>query len=205
MKAPLRSYDQLKTDLSFTHNLPVTADWSAAADFLFLIKDHCLAMKPANIMECSSGLTTLILARCCQLNGGGKVFSLENGKEFAQQTEENLSRFGLEAYADVIHAPLEEVIINSEVYKWYEIKNLPDIDIDMLVIDGPPGFIQKHSRLPALPLLFNRLLDGSQVFLDDAGRDEEKEITGRWLATMAGLKHEYIETERGCSVLSVKK
>ncbi|MES9855801.1 MAG: hypothetical protein ABW166_04240 [Sedimenticola sp.] len=40
----------------------------------------------------------------------------------------------------------------------------------MLVIDGPSGFIQKHSRYPALPLLFDKLSNNGMVFLDDAAR-----------------------------------
>jgi len=205
MKPLLNSYEQLKAHLQLDYELPITVDWSAAADFLFLIKDHCLTARPANIVECSSGLTTLVLARCCQLNGSGKVFSLENGEEYVQQTRHNLKRFGLEDFADVIHAPLEELLLSGDEYQWYETTKLPSINIDMLVIDGPPGFIQKHSRFPALPKLFNQLSDESRVFLDDAGRDEEKQIVDKWLALYPVLTHEYIETQRGCSVLTVRK
>jgi len=205
MNALAKSYERLRTDLQLDQDLPVTAEWSAAADFLFLIKEHCFKVKPLHIVECSSGLTTLVLARCCQLMGSGRVVSLENGKEFAQQTEENLSRFGLEAYADVIYAPLEETEVRGGMYRWYEIEGLPDTDIDMLVVDGPPGFIQKHSRFPALPMLFGRFSERTFVFLDDAGRDEEKEIVNKWLEINSGMQHEYIETERGCSILAINK
>ncbi|HED35253.1 MAG TPA: class I SAM-dependent methyltransferase [Gammaproteobacteria bacterium] len=199
------TYEHLKTDLQLEQRLPVTPDWSAAADFLFLIKKYCLSAMPNNIVECSSGLTTLILARCCQLTGRGHIFSLENAEEYVQQTQNNLKQFGLEKFADVILAPLEEIECNNETYQWYKTDQLPNINIDMLVIDGPPGFIQKHSRFPALPELFNQLSEESQVFLDDASRDEEKAIVNQWLALYPELTHEYIEAERGCSVLTVKK
>ena len=75
----------------------------------------------------------------------------------------------------------------------------------MLVIDGPPGFIQKHSRFPALPLLFDKMADQSIIFMDDAAREDEKEIVSMWLEMNDGISHEYIETERGCSVFNIDK
>ncbi len=201
----MQAYEQLQYDLELKSKLPVTPDWSAAADFLMLIKEYCLNEKPVNIVECSSGLTTIILTRCCQLNECGRVYSLENGKQYQLQTLQNLKAFQLENYADTIYAPLEEVVINNLSYDWYKTDDLPNVKIDMLVIDGPPGLIQKHSRMPALPVLFEHMADISTVFLDDAARNEEKAIVDMWLGLHTGISHEYIETERGCSVLRINK
>lgn len=201
----MRSYQKLQQELKFNQVLPVTVDWSAAADFLTLIKDYCITEKPVNIVECSSGLSTLILSKCCQINSIGHVYSLENGEEYKQQTDGNLKQFNLQNYADVKYAPLIKHLINDISYKWYQPESIKKIKIDMLVIDGPPGFIQKHSRYPALPLLFNQLAEGACVFLDDAARDEEKEIVAMWLNQYSGLQHEYLETERGCSILKLIK
>ena len=77
--------------------------------------------------------------------------------------------------------------------------------IDMLVIDGPSGFTQKHTRYPALPMLYDRLSHKSVIYLDDAARDDEKEIVDMWLSEYPSLSHAHIETERGCSLLSVHK
>ena len=160
--------------------------------------------KPEIIVECSSGLTTLVLARCCQLNGMGKVISLENGEDYVEKTRQQLQDFGLEDYAQVIHAPLEKIILDQD-YDWYSLKSLPEVSIDMLVIDGPPGFIQKNSRYPALPLLFDKFSAQSKVFLDDAAREDEKELVAQWQTEYSGVDHKYLEFERGCSVLEVKK
>ena len=205
MSLETHSYHLLEQQLELKYALPVTPDWSAAADFLFVIKEHCLKYKPETIVECSSGLTTLTLARCCQLNEHGKVFSLENGEQYAQKTDEHLKQFAVDDYAQVIHAPLQKVSIGDNDYDWYKTEQLPDNSINMLVIDGPPGFIQKHSRFPALPILFDRLADKAIVFMDDAGRDDEKEIVQMWLDTLPGVGHEFIETDRGCSVLMIRK
>ena len=73
----------------------------------------------------------------------------------------------------------------------------------MLVIDGPSGFRQKNSRYPALPLLFDQLAPNCVVFLDDAARHDEREIVKLWQAAYPNVKHDYADTEPGCSVLRI--
>lgn len=199
------SYISIRDRLKMDKDLPVTPDWSAAADFVQLIADHCLRSKPAVIVECSSGLTTVALARCCQLNGLGHVYSLENGKEYADKTHSALEEHGLGAFAAVLHVPLEKRIIQGVAYEWYGTNNLPEHLINMLVIDGPSGFIQRHSRYPALPVLFDRLADGCVVIMDDAGREDEKAIVNMWQSEFPLIEHDYIDLERGCSILTIHK
>lgn len=200
-------YAELEERLGLEQGIPYTPDWSAAPDFMALIIEHALETKPKVIFECSSGLTTLMLARCCQMNGDGKVISLENGAEYAQNTRSYFERYNLDELATVIDAPLEKIDTNGSEFLWYktdEIKaQLNGQKIDMLVIDGPPGFIQKNSRYPALPILFDELADGCTVYLDDAVRDDEKQIIKMWLSEYANIEHRYIDTERGCSVLTI--
>jgi len=186
-------------------DLPVTPDWSAAADFVQLIADHCLMTKPAVIMECSSGLTTVALARCCQINGLGHVYSLEDGKQYVDKTNSLLEEHGLSAFATVLHAPLEKRNIQGAAYEWYGTEKLPEHLINMLVIDGPPGFIQRHSRYPALPVLFDRLADACVVMMDDAGREDEKATVNMWQGEFPSIEHDYIDLERGCSILTIHK
>ena len=197
------SYESVSESLELESCLPFTPDWSAAPDFLKLIADYCLQTRPETILECSSGITTLVLARCCQINGFGHVYSLENGEEYADVTSEQLNRFGLNAFVNVKYAPLQNKMIADQAYDWYQTDEINISSIDMLVIDGPPGFIQKNSRYPALPVLFNNLSKGCKVFLDDAARPDEKEIVEIWLSEFSGLEHSYIANERGCSVITV--
>lgn len=98
-------------------------------------------------------------------------------------------------------APLTNHPIKDAGFQWYALYNLPDCRIGMLVIDGPSGFIQRHSRYPALPLLFDRLADDCVIFLDDAARQDEREIVEIWLRQFPRIGHEYLSNERGCSIL----
>jgi predicted O-methyltransferase YrrM len=196
-------YGALLTRLDLRRGVPYTPNWSADADFIEIIVDACLRFKPGLILECSSGLTTLMLARCCQINGEGRVISLEDGLQYADNTRDYIALYDLGGYATVVHAPLQELAVDGALYKWYATDAIPEAGIDMLVIDGPSGFIQKHSRYPALPVCMSRLATGCTVYLDDAARMDEREIVGMWQARYPGLKHAYHETSRGCSVLSV--
>jgi predicted O-methyltransferase YrrM len=203
--AQLAAYVSLRDRLDLRRGMPYSRDWSASPDFLEIIVAHCLDAKPATVMECSAGITTLMLAKCCQLNGRGKVYSLEDGEEFARKARAHLDRYELGAHASVIHAPLQSNTVNGIDYLWYSVDKLPDQTIDMLVIDGPSGFIQKNSRYPAIPELYEKLSDQCVVFLDDAARVDEKEIVELWKAEYPSMEYEYIRTERGCSVLTINK
>lgn len=194
-------YQALADRLDLRQGLPWTANWTAAADFLTVIVDHALAARPETIVECGSGLSTLMLARCCALNGAGHVYSLESGAAFTAGTRAELARYGLDRLATVIDAPLVTRTVRGRGHQWYDLKDLPERRIDMLVVDGPPGFLQPLARYPALPLLRDRLAAGCVILLDDAARPDEAKIVALWRAEFPDLEHEYLATERGCSIL----
>lgn len=199
----MKEYSLLQQQLGLSQGIPYTENWTAGADFLQIIVDACLEAKPALVFECSSGLTTLMLARCCQINGGGRVVSLENGEEYADATRSYIERYELQEFATVITAPLIAQKHDGSEYSWYSLEKLPEEKIDMLVIDGPPGFICSHARYPALPVCYSSLRSQSRVYLDDAARREEREIVSMWCEKFPDLKHQYIETSRGCSFLTL--
>ena len=200
MRASLKTYQSLSQKLNFKGTLPHTKDWLAAADFLELITDHCLATRPRTILECSSGLSTLILARCCQINQYGNVLSLENGADYAASTKKNIHLYGLDNYATVIDAPLHKIQVNENSYQWYKIDKSSIPEVDLLIIDGPNGYIQKNSRYPALPVLHSLFAEHCTVFLDDAAREDEQEIIRQWRQQYQPAEYKYIETERGCAI-----
>lgn len=200
MPAP-EAYRPLLDRLGLGLDVSCDPDWSAAPDFLELISEHVLHTRPKTIVECSTGLSTLVLAKSCALAGQGHVFSLENGPEYAVNSRRELARHGLQTYATVLDAPLAEQSIDGATYLWYALGDVPDRAIDMLVIDGPPGLLQKHARYPALPRLYERLSGTSFIFMDDAARPDERSIVAMWLARFPNLRHEYVDNARGCAVL----
>lgn len=194
----------LYVELDLKHSLPPTRGWAASPDFLLELARHARSARPRVVVECSSGASTLVLARCMQLNGGGKVLSLEHDPYFASQTRMQLSRLGLEDWAQVLDAPLQPHELAGESWPWYDIAALPaNLAIDLLVIDGPPQATRPLARYPAGPLLFPMLTAGAHVFLDDAARADEQTVLQRWKNEFPALDQSARTCEKGCSVLTL--
>ncbi|MDJ0808120.1 MAG: class I SAM-dependent methyltransferase, partial [Gammaproteobacteria bacterium] len=104
----LEAYESLLKQLDLNQGIPYTRNWSAGPDFLQVIVDACLRNRPSLILECSSGLTSLMLARSCQMVGHGRLVSLEDGEEFASSTRRYIDRYRLQAVASILHAPLRK-------------------------------------------------------------------------------------------------
>lgn len=192
----------LYVDLGLSKSLPTTRGWAASPDFLMEILRYAQAEKPRVVVECSCGTSTVVLARCMQMNGGGKVYSLEHDPVYAQETRVELARHGLSEFAEVLIAPLHLQMLNGESWTWYGAQVLPPtLQIDMLVIDGPPQGTGRMARYPAGPVLFPKLGKQSAVFLDDAAREDEKALLQRWQQEFPALRQSQRFCEKGCALL----
>ncbi|WP_326539109.1 class I SAM-dependent methyltransferase [Pseudorhodoferax sp.] len=195
MESLLALYAELRPAAS----LPGTRGWAASPDFLLHIVRAANEHKPAVIVECSCGTSTLVLARACQLNGIGHVYSLEHEPQFAEITRGHLRRHGLDAWATVLDAPLATSPLTQT--PWYTNLALPNQPIDMLIVDGPPGALAPHARHPAGPHLFDRLARGGRIYMDDMVRASEQETVMRWLQEFPGLQRTDLPAEKGACVL----
>lgn len=193
-----QNLDMLQHELTLTRPLPPMRGWAASPDFLLLISRHARAAKPQVIVECSSGASTVVLASCLREAGQGHVYSLENEAEFAEITRGHLEREGLSDWATVIHAPLKPYDIEGGRFFWYEDKDLPEVAVDMVVVDGPPHLVGRMARYPAGPQLFTRLSSGGTVFADDADRKQEEATLAAWRKQFPDFAETYHHCEKGC-------
>jgi len=199
----LEALQGLYAELGLRNSLPPTRGWAASPDFLLELTRHARSARPLTVVECSSGISTVVLARCMQLNGIGKVLSLEHDPHFAAQTRDQLRRHNLQDWAEVLDAPLEPHLWGDESWPWYSLNLLPQrVQIDMLVIDGPPQATRTQARYPAGPMLFRRLAAEATVFLDDAARADERAILERWREEFPSLQQSARACEKGCAVLT---
>jgi predicted O-methyltransferase YrrM len=155
--------------------LPNLGSWKADTGLLTLIADHVLSAKPQTVVELGAGATSLVLARCLQMNGGGHLVSFDQHGDFVAATGEWLADNGLTG--DLRPAPLGPPP-GDWPGLWYQLKALPE-RIDLLVIDGPPWTIHPYVR-GAAESLFDRIPSGGMVILDDAARPGERVIAARW-------------------------
>jgi predicted O-methyltransferase YrrM len=107
----------LRDRLGLDAGLNVSHHWSAAPDFLLLVAQYVLEHKPQQIVECSSGLSTVILARCCAINGCGRVVSLEHDAQFADKTRAELQRYHLMDWAEVIDGTTDLIFFIHETHE----------------------------------------------------------------------------------------
>lgn len=201
----LQAYLALVQLLEPRQPLPLLRGWAASPDFLLILTKHVLSERPQTILECSSGASTIVLARCCELNGCGHVYSLEHDPKYAEKSRKLIAEHGLETWSTIIDAPL---IPHPQIenINWYSLEALPANlpPVGLLVIDGPPGTSAPLVRLPALQLLQPYFSQSITVFLDDADREDEKEVVRRWQSMFPELTLERPFTEKGCAALRSK-
>lgn len=201
--AQLVAWHDLNRLLQFKRPLPPLRGWAASPDFLLVIAQDVLMRQPEVIVECSSGSSTLTLARCCEINAKGHVYSLEHDLEYAAITRKRLKEQELDQWATVIDAPLIGYE-NMDGQCWYNLEGL-DISkpIDLLVIDGPPRTVAALARYPALPILKSRFSDCAVIYLDDADRNEESATLRRWVDEKHVKNIGKLPCEKGCAVILI--
>jgi predicted O-methyltransferase YrrM len=179
-------------------NLPALGAWSIEADFARLIVAEVGGRRRV-VVECGSGMTTLLLAHALRQNGGGRVYSLEHDEGFARETTALLERAGLTDQAEVIVAPLARQRFGSESVEWYDLSvagdRLPH-QIDLLIVDGPPA-TTPWARWPALIALADRLTLEGTVLMDDGRRRHERRVAYRWASEHPELDLFWLDTVKG--------
>lgn len=204
----LESLLWLQKRLALKGQLPPLSGWPAAPDFLLRLHTWVCKHRPNLVVETGSGVTTLVIADALRQNGVGKLISLEHLQEYADKTHETLADENLTQWVELRVGALQhwegEHLNPNDAEKpsrWYPL-NLEGIhQIDLLVVDGPPGNTCMYARYPALPAFFERLAPTAEVWMDDANRQEEKEISEEW-AKRYGFELEFVPLEKGMSRLT---
>lgn len=135
-----------------------------------------------DILECGSGLSTLLLAAAAR-KSGVRVWSLEHIPKWKGRVDRALRQFGHQKTATVIHAPLRPY----DGFSWYDVSRLPKgLTFDLVVCDGPPANTP-GGRYGLLPLMGPQLMDGARIYMDDAARADEMAIMRRWSEKEGGV------------------
>ncbi len=197
------SYLQLMHFIRPAFPLPHTRGWAASPDFMGLVFKYILLNKPAVIMELGSGTSTLYighLLKAQQLKAS--LLSVDHDPVYAGMTRENIRLAGLGELVRMEDCPIGTVQIRGTDWHWYSLANISVPGLDMLIVDGPIGSLQRKARYPALPLLYEKLNPGATIFLDDYNRPEEQELVADWLREFPGLSLiREMPAEKGAAVL----
>lgn len=193
--AQLEALTALYIDVRPVAALPPTRGWAASPDLLRTCWNLAIAERPELILECGSGVSTLVFAYACQRNGMGRVIALDHDEGFAAVTSGLLRDHGLSDWAEVRVAPLEPVEGTTSV--WYRTAEVPAGPIDLVLVDGPPAGGDPQARLPAMDVLHERLSPHATVVVDDYVRGGERETVTLWLERFPELRTEKLAVEKG--------
>ena len=184
--------------------LPFHKPWAVLPDFIYNLLELIKESKPTTIIECGSGLSTLVGGYLVKNKIIKHFISIEHEKQFYDATLEDLKKHGLSKHVSLLYAPLVNININGKEWFWYDIARFETTinQIDLLLVDGPPGQIQKNSRYPALPLIQKYFNKKTKIVMDDSNRPDEQEIIHKWLEENRGLKLNQLKTTKGMAVLT---
>lgn len=176
--------------------MPSTGGWAldarSLAHLMALVEDK----RPLRILELGSGTSTIWLGYLCRAYGG-QVITLDHLEQYLDQTRAAIHQHKLGDYVQSRLAPLEEISCDGEVYEWYSREALADLlNIDMVLVDGPPAATGPKARYPALPMVNDRLSPNATVVLDDAHRPDEMDIVAQWQSRFPEFKRTVLDTTR---------
>ncbi len=147
--------------------------YSAVNGFVAACASYALKSK-GPVLECGSGLTTLILGGIAgQL--GYEVWVLEHKPKWGRRLRAYLDHFGMNNIR-LCRAPLRQY----EDFDWYDppLADMPR-QFDLVVCDGPPGKT-RGGRSGLSGIMGKRMGPGTLILLDDAHRRGEIHAAGLW-------------------------
>lgn len=183
--------------------MPPARGWAASPDVLHTLVEAILTRRPALVVECGSGLSSLWMGYALEYVGAGSLVALEHDDRYLDANRLLLQRHGLEDRVEIRRAPLETRQLAGTAEDWYAEAAVERLEgIGLVFVDGPPGREGHLARYPAVPLLLPRCAPDVVVVLDDADRAEERETSERWLSEFPELERRRQPHEKGCDVFT---
>ena len=147
--------------------------WSAENEYLRYMVRLVASLGEQDILECGSGLSTLLLAATA-VHNGSRITTLENDPKWGDRVRAELQRHGLAKAVRLHVAPLRDY----DAFAWYSVP-VGMGPFAAVVCDGPPGST-RGGRSGLMPVMRDRLSSGCRILLDDTARKGEQEILARW-------------------------
>jgi hypothetical protein len=133
------------------------------------------AITPGPVLECGSGLTTILLGLYAGRRGV-PVWTLEHAFDWHERITDVLCRNHISG-VELHLSPLRDY----GAYTWYSppLEHMPK-RFTLIVCDGPPEPTTPGKRYGLLPTMGDRLGSDSVILLDDADTGSANNILTRW-------------------------
>lgn len=147
--------------------------WSADRSYLLACIDYAIS-SPGPILECRSGLSTLLIGAIAQ-SLGKRHLAIEHSPAWLARVRRSLVKYSIDS-VEMCLAPIRRY----SDFDWYDIPpgNMPH-DVTLVICDGPPGKTF-GGRLGLLPVMEGFLASECVILLDDAHRRAEKDVVATW-------------------------
>lgn len=155
--------------------------WSAQHEYLAACLEQARDAD-GPILECGSGLSTILLGAVAQATGN-TVVSLEHEPKYAFKVQHYLDKYHLTTVKLCV-VPLS----TYGEFDWYTpppLDSLPE-KFALVVCDGPPG-ITRGGRYGLVPVMLEKLRPDCTILLDDGAREGERETAERWAKLLGGV------------------
>lgn len=156
--------------------------WAMSPDAMAWILADLQQRDQPIIIEFGAGQSTVILAAAIK-HRGGLLYSVEHDEAYLNLIRKQLEASGLAAFVRFILAPLTNST-NAPVIRSYDLQFLPEVKVDLALVDGPPITNGPLARLLPLQWCLNHLRANGAIFLDDSSRNAEQ-------ACLAAVRHEF--------------
>jgi predicted O-methyltransferase YrrM len=162
--------------------LPVSAATMRPAA-LAVVANDIVVHDRRRLLECGSGVSTIVLGRLLA-SRGGRVVTVEHDAAWVGVVRRLVAEHHLEDTVTIVEAPLVPAPVGQ--LDWYDLdivsEAIAGYRFDLLLVDGPPAWRPGHelARLPALSVLAEHAAASCTIVLDDAERAGEAEIVEAW-------------------------
>jgi Methyltransferase domain len=181
--------------------------WALSPDALLIVLRDVTARCSPKVIEFGAGESTIAIAGALRNLGSGSLVTVEHDRSFAARILARLERTGLEGFVHLAVLPLRkyEPRPGFQSFFSYDLVGL-ETDFDVAVVDGPIAIPEfgAGTRFAPVEWCVARLGGERTLYLDDAGRREERAIIDALRSNWRNLDVEDLATEKGMCRLSCR-
>jgi predicted O-methyltransferase YrrM len=146
--------------------------WALSPDAMACVLADLQKRTMPTIIEFGSGQSTIVIAAALK-HHGGRLISVEHDPDYSKTIQEQAAACRVSDMIEFVHSPLigEESAPHG---RSYDLTALPNVQVDVALIDGPPIMNGTYTRLSPLRWAVQHLTQAGSVFLDDAARESER-------------------------------
>jgi predicted O-methyltransferase YrrM len=179
--------------------------WAISPDAMALVLADLQDCVAPTVIEFGSGQSTVILASALKRRGGCLI-SVEHDADYSAGIQRQLEACGLADVVNTRHLPL--VPIQDQQAKGarsYDLQSLPPHQIDVALIDGPPGiFCGPETRLVPLRWCVRNLAPNGSIFLDDSNRPAEQKCLSDLKRDFPDIAVTQLDCEKGLTRIRLR-